>query len=137
MNTIKVSSVVNAPVSKVWECWTMPKHITGWAFASKDWEAPYAENDLRAGGKFKTRMSAKDKSAGFDFTGVYSVVNVHSLIEYDMDDGRHAKVEFKETSGGTEVLVEFDPENQNSTELQRKGWQAINDNFKQYVEQNV
>ena len=47
-------------MEKVWECWNKPEHITGWAFASDDWEAPAAGNDLRVGGKFKTTMAAKD-----------------------------------------------------------------------------
>jgi len=52
-DAITVQTVVNAPMEKVWECWNKPEHITGWAFASDDWEAPTAENDLRIGGKFK------------------------------------------------------------------------------------
>ena len=58
---ITVQTVVNAHMEKVWECWNKPEHITGWAFASDDWEAPAAENDLRVGGKFKTTMAAKDE----------------------------------------------------------------------------
>lgn len=30
----------------------------------------------------------------------------------------------------------FDPENENSEEMQRSGWQAILDNFKKYTEAN-
>jgi uncharacterized protein YndB with AHSA1/START domain len=100
---ITVQTVVNAPMEKVWECWSEPEHITGWAFASDDWEAPAAENDLRAGGRFKTAMAAKDKSAGFDFTGVYTDVKEHRLIEYDIDDGRHVKVEFAESPKGVKI----------------------------------
>ena len=74
MNTITVQTTVKAPIEKVWECWNKPEHITGWAFASDDWETPSAENDLRVGGKFKTAMAAKDKSASFDFTGTYTQV---------------------------------------------------------------
>lgn len=44
---ITVSVVVDAPLEKVWEMFTEPEHITKWAFASDDWEAPFAENDLR------------------------------------------------------------------------------------------
>jgi uncharacterized protein YndB with AHSA1/START domain len=131
---ITVQTIVNAPIEKVWECWNRPEHITGWAFASDDWEAPAAENDLRVGGKFKTRMAAKDGSSGFDFEGVYSQVKEHELIEYDMSDGRHVKVVFEETPEGVRVTETFDPEQENTEELQRSGWQAILDNFKKYVE---
>jgi len=133
-NAITVQTVVNAPMAKVWECWNKPEHITGWAFASDDWEAPAAENDLRVGGKFKTVMSAKDKSSSFDFTGTYTAVRENKLIEYDLDDGRHVKVEFTETPEGVRVTETFEPENENPEEMQRSGWQAILDNFKKYVE---
>lgn len=135
-NPITVETIVKAPIEKVWEYWTKPEHIVKWAFAQDDWEAPHAENDVQVGGKFKTTMAAKDKSARFDFGGVYTAVKEHELIEYDMNDGRHAKVEFQETPEGVKVSVTFDPENQNSLEMQRNGWKAISDNFKKYVEGN-
>lgn len=133
-NATTVQTLVNAPVEKVWECWNKPEHITGWAFASDDWEAPAAENDLRVGGRFKTRMAAKDKSAGFDFGGVYTDVKEHKLIEYDMDDGRHVKVEFTKLPQGVEIKETFEPENTFPQEMQRSGWQAILENFKKYAE---
>lgn len=131
---ITVQATVNAPIEKVWDCWTAPDHITQWAFASEDWEAPSAENDVRVGGKFKTVMAAKDKSASFDFTGEYTAVVEHALIEYVIDDGRRVKVEFAQTPEGVGVVETFDPENENSEEMQRAGWQAILNNFKKYVE---
>ena len=120
----------------MWDCWNKPEHITGWAFASEDWEAPAAENDLRVGGKFKTAMAAKDKSAGFDFTGTYTAVKPNEMIEYDIDDGRHVKVEFKNMPDGVRISETFDPDNEYPQEMQRSGWQAILDNFRKYVEGN-
>lgn len=133
---ITVEAVINAPVEKVWEYWNKPEHIMKWAFADDSWEAPAAENYLKAGGKFKTTMAAKDKSESFDFEGTYSVVKEHQLIEYDMSDGRHVKVEFSETPTGVKVTETFDPESENTEELQRSGWQGILDNFKKYAETN-
>ena len=135
-NTITVETIVKAPMEKVWEYWNKPEHITQWAFAQDDWEAPAAENDVRVGGTFKTTMASKDKSESFDFTGTYAAVKEHELIEYDMTDGRHVKVEFAQLPEGVKVVETFDPENENTLELQRGGWQAILDNFKKYVERN-
>jgi uncharacterized protein YndB with AHSA1/START domain len=137
MNKITVQTIVNAPLEKVWECWNKPEHISGWAFASDDWEAVPRENNLRVGGKFKTRMQAKDKSTGFDFEGTYMVVKENELIEFDMPDGRHVKADFEDTTDGTKIIETFDPENENSEEIQRVGWQAFLDNFKKYVEKVV
>ena len=133
-NPITVQTTVKAPMARVWEYWNKPEHITGWAFASDDWEASAADNDLRVGGTFKTTMAAKDRSESFDITGAYTAVKEHELIEYDMDDGRHVKVEFKDTPDGVRVTQTFDPEEENPEEMQRGGWQAILDNFKNYAE---
>ena len=140
MHKITVETTVKAPLDKVWKCWNEPSHITKWAFASDDWEAPSAENDVKVGGRFKTTMAAKDKSTSFDFTGIYTTVEQNKLIEYDMDKApneevaRHVKVEFSETPEGTRITEIFDPENENTEEMQRSGWQAILNNFKKYTE---
>jgi uncharacterized protein YndB with AHSA1/START domain len=133
-SAITVEATVNAPVEKVWASWSEPKHIMQWCQASDDWHAPYADNDLRTGGTFKTTMAAKDGSMSFDFGGVYDNVETHKLIEYTMGDGRKVKVVFTAIGDTTKVIETFDPENQNPEEMQRGGWQAILDNFKKYTE---
>ncbi len=134
MNLITIQTVVNAPIATVWQCWVEPKHIEGWAFAADDWESRDAENDVREGGRFKTTMAAKDGSASFDFGGVYTAVKEYELIEYDIDDGRHVVVAFSATPDGVKIVQSFDPEAENSEEMQRDGWQAILDNFKKHAE---
>lgn len=131
---ITVSTAVNAPVSKVWQYWTAPEHITQWTNASDDWHAPRAENDIRTGGKFLTRMEAKDGSFGFDFEGQYDDVQEHKHIAFTMTDGRKVKIDFEEKDGATQITEAFDPESENSEEMQREGWQAIMNNFKTYAE---
>ena len=91
-NEITVKTTVHAPIEKVWEYWNEPEHMTKWSHASDDWHTPYAENDLRVGGKFVARMEAKDGSFGFDFGGVYDEVKLHEVIAYTMEDGRTVKV---------------------------------------------
>lgn len=135
-NPITIEATINAPIEKVWEYWTKPEHITKWAFASDDWHAPSADNDVRAGGKFKTRMESKDGTQGFDFGGTYTTVEEHRTIEYTMDDGRKVSAKFSSEGDSTKVVQSFDPENENSEEVQREGWQAILNNFKKYVENN-
>ena len=133
---VTVESTIQAPVEKVWETWTQPKHITQWCNASEDWQAPRAENDLREGGSFVTRMEAKDGSMGFDFGGVYDAVRKNEYIEYTMADGRKVQITFYPKGKETKVVESFEAESQNPVELQRGGWQAILDNFKKYTESN-
>jgi uncharacterized protein YndB with AHSA1/START domain len=133
---ITVSVIVNAPLQKVWQFWTLPEHIKQWNFASDDWHTPKAENDLRVGGKFLSRMEAKDGSFGFDFLGVYDEIKENKLITYTMVDGRKAKIIFINEGNATKVIETFEAENENSIELQQGGWQAILNNFKKYSEGN-
>jgi uncharacterized protein YndB with AHSA1/START domain len=135
-NPITVEATVKAPIEKVWSTWSEPKHITKWCQASDDWHAPYADNDLRTGGKFKTTMAAKDGSFSFDFGGIYSNVEKFKVIEYKMEDGREVKITFSSDGNETKVTETFDPERENPVEMQRGGWQAILDNFKKYTETN-
>lgn len=138
MSTTKISIVatIAANPQKAWEYWTLPKHITKWNFASPDWHCPSAENDLRVGGKLKSRMEAKDGSFGFDFEGTYDEVIDQKKISYIMDDGRQAITLFENVDGKTKVTTTFDAEGTHSVEMQKDGWQAILDNFKNYVENN-
>jgi uncharacterized protein YndB with AHSA1/START domain len=131
---ITVETTILDPVTKVWKYWSEPKHITQWCNASEDWHAPYADNDLKTGGKFKTTMAAKDGSFSFDFEGVYTNVKENEIIEYTLGDGRKVKIKFTAEEDKTKVVESFDPENENPPEFQKAGWQAILDNFKKYVE---
>jgi len=133
---ITVETTVNAPLSKVWEYWTEPKHITAWCQASDDWCAPYADNDVKENGKFKTTMAAKDGSMKFDFEGIYTAVDPQRRLAYTIGDGRKVTVDFVEKGKQTLVTEKFETEDTHSPEMQRQGWQAILDNFKKYTENN-
>ena len=92
----------------IWKLWTTPEDIMQWNNASDDWHTPSAKNDRRPGGKILFRMEAKDeRKVGITFTG-------------------------KETE--TRITETFEAESQNPIEMQRNGWQAILNNFKQYAE---
>ncbi len=131
---IEVGTTVNVPARQTWKFWSEPAHITQWNFATEDWKCPKAENDLRPGGKFSSRMEAKDGSFGFDFNGIYDKVEHCQLIEYTIEDGRKVSISFQENSGKTQVVERFEAESQNPTEMQKSGWQAILNNFKKYAE---
>lgn len=134
--SITIEQTVNAPAEKIWKLWTGTEHITKWNAASDDWHTPSAENDLRVGGKFSSRMEAKDGSMGFDFWGIYDEVKPNELIAYTMGDGRKARIVFAGQGNSMHVTITFEAENQNPVEMQRGGWQAILDSFKKYAEAN-
>ena len=56
---------LDAPRALVWRAWTDPEQLSKW-WAPKPYETPECEMELRAGGKFFTRMTGPD---GFDVSG--------------------------------------------------------------------
>jgi len=131
---ITISATINAPITKVWECWTNPKHIVHWNFASDDWHAPHAINPLTVGSTFSFRMEAKDGSQGFDFQGTYKQIIPYEHIRYVLDDGREATVTFESRQDGIFVEEQVEAEHTFPVDMQREGWQAILNNFKKHTE---
>lgn len=131
---ITVQTVINAPIGKVWKAWTNPEDIRRWNNASEDWHTTRVENDLKAGGKFLSRMEAKDGSDGFDFEGVYDVIIENERIEYTLGDERKVEITFTDRGDTTEIIETFEAESEYSHEMQQGGWQAILDNFRKYTE---
>lgn len=131
---LTIEEMINAPIDKVWECWTTPSHITQWNHTSDDWYCPHAQNDLKEGGKLSATMAAKDGSFSFDFWVIHDEVIHHKSIASTMGDGRKMKVVFTSEGGKTKVTESFEPEKENTLELQQQGWQAILHNFKKHTE---
>jgi len=134
---ITIKSTVDASIDKVWKFFTEPKHIKQWNNASEDWHTTVAENDLRAGGRFLSRMEAKNGSFGFDFSGTYDEVKTNELITYTLDDERKVNIIFTSLENEkTEIVQSFEAEDENPVEMQQAGWQSILDNFKNYTEKH-
>ncbi|MEA4869191.1 hypothetical protein SDC9_76432 [bioreactor metagenome] len=131
---ITVETTVAVSPELAWTYWTEPRHITQWNQASEDWHTPSAEQDVRVGGKFSSRMESKDGQYGFDFWGVYNAVEPYHLLASTLGDGRKVSVLFEAVSGGTKITETFEAETEYSVDLQRTGWQAILDSYKRYVE---
>ena len=130
---ITVETTIAAPIERVWSAWTTPEDITQWNAASDDWHTTRASVDLRVGGTFSSRMEAKDGSMGFDFSGTYTKIEHHQLIECEFG-GRTLRVEFLTGPTGVTVRETFEAEQAHSEEQQRAGWQSILDNFARHVE---
>lgn len=129
---ITVSTLIAAPIAEVWRAYNTPDDIKQWNTASPDWHTTASVVDLRVGGKFSSRMEAKDGSFGFDFEGEYTKIEPPTLLEYTFG-GRLGRVEFSDGASGVTVTVTFDSESTHSEAQQRTGWQAILDNFAGHV----
>jgi uncharacterized protein YndB with AHSA1/START domain len=124
---------VNAPVEKIWELWTTPRHIMQWNNLSHEWHTPSAENDARTGGRFLFVMGLKDGSFKFNYTGTYDEVIPLKMIRYTLDDGRRTRIVF---SAGYPVKITetFDADDTQPTAMQKDYCQAVLNSFKQYAE---
>ncbi|MGU3659494.1 SRPBCC family protein [Methylobacterium fujisawaense] len=131
-NRITVEATAPAPLDVAWKAYTSPDQIMQWNFASDDWHCPAASVDLKEGGKFTSRMEAKDGSMGFDFEGTYTKIIPNTRIEYAFGD-RNAVVEFTPSGERTHVKIAFDPDEHVPIDHQRDGWAAILGNFCQHV----
>ena len=134
---IHVQTQINAPVEIVWKYWTTPEDIKRWNAASEEWHTTHAENNLQPGGRFLSRMEAKDGSRGFDFSSIYNSVIKLKHISYTLDDGRKVTVTFSSVDNKTELTESFEAESTNPVEMQRDGWKSILDNFRNYTESQI
>jgi uncharacterized protein YndB with AHSA1/START domain len=134
MDLITVEAIIEAPIDIVWNFWTKPEHVQHWNFASPDWHCPKATSDFTVGGEFHYIMAAKDGSVDFDFCGTFTKILDRSFIEIFLEDGRELNIQFESEGAHTKIIETFEPEEVNSIELQRQGWQSILNQFKQYVE---
>jgi len=131
---ITVETKVKSDIDTVWQAWNNPDDIRRWNAASDDWHTTRSTVDLRNGGRFSSRMEAKDGSMGFDFSGTYTAVVEKQYIAYSMDDDRKVEVRFSLVDDGVKIEETFEAESQHPADMQRDGWQSILSNFARYVE---
>ena len=137
MSLITIEITILKSVTKVWEFFTEPDHITQWNFASDEWTCSSAQNDLQVGGVFNYRMEMKDEGFGFDYKGSYDEIIPLQKIKYHLDDGRKVEVLFEKVDENTtQVTQAFEPDPQQPELMQREGWYSILDNFHKHVENN-
>lgn len=133
---ITVQNTIYASIDKVWEFWTLPKHILNWNIAIDNWYTQSVENDLKVNGKFKYKMAKKDSSLSFDFEGKYTKLETFLLIEYKLTDNRIGKVYFENLENQVKITEVFEPNKEDSESMQKEWCQTVIDNFKKYVEDN-
>jgi len=129
--TLSLTRVFEAPRDLVWTAYTDPAHIVKWMF-SNDWESPFAETDVRPGGKFRIGMCPADHSEeGFTFDGTYREVVRPERIVQVIEDGRVMKTTFDDLGGKTKLTLSV--EMSESEEQERQGWTQILEHLAQHL----
>ena len=129
--TLTVTRVFDAPRELVWQAYTDPKHIVKWMFA-KDWEAPFAETDVRPGGAFRIGMRPADHSEeGFTLDGTYREAVKPERIVQVLSDGRVMTTTFEDQKGKTKLTLSV--EMAEGEEQERTGYTQILENLAKHV----
>jgi len=77
-----IERIFDAPRQQVWKAWTDPEQVKRW-WGPKDFTAPFAELDLRVGGKYLFLMRSPE---GKDYwsTGTYrEIVPMEKIVATD------------------------------------------------------
>ena len=128
---LTLTRVFDAPRDLVWKAFTDPAHIVKWMFA-KDWEAPFAETDLRSGGKFRIGMRPADHSEeGFVLDGTYREVTRPERIVQLLSDGRVMTTTFADAGGKTKLTLSVEMALEEAQE--RLGYTQILENFARHL----
>jgi len=128
---LTLTRVFDAPRDLVWKAFTDPAHIVKWMFA-KDWEAPFAETDLRSGGKFRIGMRPADHSEeGFVLDGTYREVAKPERIVQLLSDGRVMTTTFADVGGKTKLTLSVEMALEEAQE--RLGYTQILENFARHL----
>ena len=129
--TLTLTRVFDAPRELVWKAYTDPAHIVKWMFA-KDWEAPFAETDVRSGGKFRIGMRPADHSEeGFVLDGTYREVTRPERIVQLLSDGRVMTTTFADVGGRTKLTLSVEMALDEAQE--RQGYTQILENFARHL----
>lgn len=129
---LTLTRVFDAPRELVWTAYTDPKHIVKWMFA-KDWETPFAETDVRTGGKFRIGMRPADHSEeGFVLDGSYREIVKPERIVQLLSDDRVLTTTFEDV-GGKKTKLTLSVEMAESEENERTGYTQILENFAKHL----
>jgi len=129
--TLILTRTFGAPRELVFTALTDPKHLVKWMFAN-DWESPFAETDLKTGGKWRFGMRPADHShEGFVFEGTYSEITPPERIVHAIVDGRIMKMILEDLGGKTRLTLSVDMVM--SAEQEQKGYSEILEHFAQHL----
>ena len=123
MKTIVIERTLDAPRELVFEAWTKPKHLVHWYHADEGWTTPYANVDVRPGGKFSIGFKSPDGKNDFDFAGQYNEVDPPARLVFTIGDGRPVVLTLTEAGKNkTHLRLEFAMESAHTEAQQREGW---------------
>jgi uncharacterized protein YndB with AHSA1/START domain len=136
--TLVVRRSIRAPADRLFDAWTQREHLTRW-WGPKGAHCPYAEIDLRIGGRFRIGNQFADGnviwiSGEFEHIARPSELIYTWLIEPASRTPERVTVRFNEHGGTTEVIVTHERIADEATRAQHEqGWFGCLDGLDAYL----
>jgi uncharacterized protein YndB with AHSA1/START domain len=80
-DAVVVERTFDAPVNLIWQMWTQPEHFKQW-YGPKGFTVPFADMDVRVGGKRLICLASPNGSRKMWFTGEYREVTPNKRLVY-------------------------------------------------------
>jgi uncharacterized protein YndB with AHSA1/START domain len=143
-NHIQLTRVYDAPLSMVWDAWTVPEQVQAW-WGPRGFTLTTHSKDLRPGGTWRYTMHGPD---GVDYPNVatYHVVERHQRLVYDhgATDASPPRFQvmatFSESDGKTTLSLTFtlpsvEAATQTALHIKAAGGNATWDRLAEFVEE--
>jgi len=113
--TLILKRTVAAPRLKVFEAWTNPVLLKQWFLASDEYVSPFAEVDLRIGGKYRMAMKHVAKGIEHVATGIFKEIQPPSRLVFTWSwEGEQSNgdtlvtIELRDLGTSTEVVLKHE-----------------------------
>lgn len=140
--TLTITRTFAWPREKVFRAWTDPQELKKWWAAGPGFTSPFAEVDLRVGGRYRLAMKPPDKDVVLVVGGIFREVRPPDRLIYTWAWEGSAgpetlvTVEFHDRGGNTEVVLIHEAFRDGQTRDEHgKGWQGCLDTLARILEE--
>jgi uncharacterized protein YndB with AHSA1/START domain len=137
-----ITRVIAAPPALVFQAWTDPERMMRW-YAPEGLETPYAEADLRVGGRFRVLMRELDGGKEHDVSGEYREIVVDRKLVFTWawlttpEEVSLVTVELEPAGDGTRLTLTHEQlTDAESRDSHQSGWSSALDKLGKLVSAN-
>lgn len=131
---LRIERTFDAAAQTVFDAWTSVDVLRRWWHAEHDWETPYAEVDLRVGGRIRLVMRNPSDGTEFGGSGEFTVIAPPLELAFtwswdDVPGSQLIELEFTERGGATTVVMTHHGIADDARGEHLEGWQNSFDNL--------
>jgi len=144
---LSIERIYKAPIKKVFCAWTDPESLKQW-FCPGEMSVPFAEVDLKVGGKFRICMKNSENAeenpgAEYIAFGVYKSIEADQKLvmswawEGPESHESQLSIFFEDVNGDTKVRMLHERfSSENERDHHNEGWQGCFNNFESFLSGN-